>query len=148
MRVRLPIARIGRLNDLERTVAPNLWVAEAEDFVFGGELARHARRHREALHLDAIEKHGLLVAVAVSFPDPLYTDTRRIAALVVDQRRRGEGFGTELLQGVVDDNVGVGKTACWLVHPLNVSMLACARRINPTPDEAVLRDGYLMFIAP
>ncbi len=43
--------------------------------------------------------------------------------------------------------MSAGDTVCWLVHPSNVGMLTCSRRVEPTPDEAAVEDGYLMFVA-
>jgi hypothetical protein len=35
-----------------------------------------------------------------------------------------------------------------LVNKNNLGMLGCSRRVKPRPDEALLDDSYIMFVAP
>lgn len=145
--IRLPLAHLHRLGGIERTINPNEWTSEVEEFVFGKQLTDAARSYKAALRITAIESEGVIIAAAVSFPDPLFEATTRIAALVVDPRHRGRGVGQTLLQAAVSEIVEEAATACWLVHPNNVGMLRCSRRIEPRPEEATVLD-YNMFVSP
>jgi GNAT superfamily N-acetyltransferase len=144
--LRLPLAEIGRLKDIEPTPAPDPWAKEAEEFVFGGELAEFVRRHKDELSIMIAEQEGVVIAVGVMYPDPRFFATR-LGSIVVDQRDRRSGFGMAMLQAMVSEALETG-TACWLVHPSNAGMLICSRRVEPKPDEALIDDGYMMFIAP
>ncbi len=144
--LRLPLAEIGRLNDIEPTPAPDLWAKQAEEFVFGGELAEFARRYKDELSIMIAEQEGVVVALGVMYPNPRFFATR-LGSIVVDHRARRSGFGMALLQAMVSEALENG-TACWLVHSNNAGMLICSRRVEPKPDEASIDDGYVMFIAP
>ena len=142
---RLPVTEIGRLNTIEQTPNPDPWAEEAEQFVFGGELAEFVRRYKDDLPIMIGEHEGVLVAVGVMYPDPKFYATR-LGSIVVDHKARRNGHGMAMLQGLVTEALSTG-TPCWLVHPNNESMLVCSRRVEPQPDEASIDDGYVMFIA-
>jgi ribosomal protein S18 acetylase RimI-like enzyme len=144
---RLALAEVGRLSEIELAQDPEPWAREAEQFVFSGELAEFTRRYRDDLQIMVLDQHERILAVAIVYPDPRF-HARRIGAIVVDHRQRGRGFGTAVLQALVSGAMSAGDTVCWLVHPINVGMLTCSRRVEPTPDEAAVEDGYLMFVAP
>jgi GNAT superfamily N-acetyltransferase len=144
--VRLPFAEIGRLKDIEPTPTPDLWAKEAEQFVFGGELAEFVRRYKDELSIMIAEQEGVVVAVGVMYPDPKFYASR-LGSIVVDHRSRKRGFGMAMLQAMVTEAPTAGNV-CWLVHPNNTGMLVCSRRVEPKPDEASIDDGFVMFIAP
>ncbi len=143
---RLQLAEIGRLKEMEPTPAPDLWAKEAEQFVFGGELAEFVRRYKDELSIMIAEQEGVAIAVGIMYPDPKFYATR-LDSIVVDHRVRKRGFGMAMLQAMVTEALKTG-TACWLVHPNNAGMIVCSRRVEPYPDEASIDDGYVMFIAP
>lgn len=143
---RLPLSEIGRLKEIEHTRDPDPWVKEAEEFVFGGELAEFVRRYKEGLSVMIGEHEGTVVAVAVLYPDPRFFATR-IGSIVVGPKSRRSGYGIAMLQGLVTETIRSG-AVCWLVNKNNVGMLGCSRRVEPRPDEALLDDGYIMFVAP
>ncbi len=143
---RLRLTEIGRLSEIEQSPVPDPWAKEAEQFVFGGELAEFVRRFKDDLSIMIGEHEGIVVAVGVMYPDPKFYATR-LGSIVVDHRARRSGFGSAMLQGLVDEALKTGNV-CWLVHPNNEGMLICSRKPEPQPDEASIDDGYVMFIAP
>jgi GNAT superfamily N-acetyltransferase len=143
---RIRLTEIGRLGDIEQSPVPDPWAKEAEQFVFGGELAEFVRRYKDELSIMIAEQEGVVVAVGVMYPDPKFYATR-LGSIVVDHRVRRSGFGMAMLQAMVTEALKTG-TACWLVHPNNAGMLICSRRVEPKPDEALIDDGYVMFVAP
>lgn len=143
---RLSLADVGRLKDLDPTPEPDLWAKEAEQFVFGGELAEFVRRYQDDLKIVIGEHEADVEAVGITYPDPRFFATR-IGSIVVRYQSRRLGYGLAMLQELVNDAIKSG-SVCWLVHPNNKGMLACSRQVEPQPNEASIDDGYIMFIAP
>jgi ribosomal protein S18 acetylase RimI-like enzyme len=144
---RLSLAEIGHLRDIAPTPDPTPWAHEAERFVLGVELPGFVRRYKDDLAIYVVRQETKVVAVGVVYPDPRF-QARRIGSIVVDHRQRGRGVGSAILHELVSISVNEGATVCWVVHTSNEAMLSCSRKIQPQPDEALVEDSYVMFVAP
>ncbi len=148
--IRLRASNIYRLKELERTPGANFWTPEVESFILDGGAASHRFEPSSSILLAEVE--GQTVGAAVHHPSDTFHGAQYVSAVLVDHRRRGSGFGRQLLQAVIDDARGSSGRpyVLWVVHPDNTAMMTLSRSIVSTGSEIASdhSTGYLTFVDP
>jgi ribosomal protein S18 acetylase RimI-like enzyme len=148
--IRLRASNIYRLNELVRTPNANSWTSEVESFILDGGAASHRFEPSSSILLAEVD--GQIVGAAVHHPSDMFHGAQYVSAVLVDHRRRGSGFGRQLLRAVLDDaRESSGRPyVLWVVHPENTAMITLSRSLVSTGSE-ITRDastGYLTFVYP
>jgi ribosomal protein S18 acetylase RimI-like enzyme len=147
--VRLGPSTIHRLKAIELTLDPAPYVAEIEAFMFGRGAATHLHEPHSALIL--ADDSDNIVGAALHCQDESLPGCQYIAAILVDCRVRGRGFGRLLLDAVIADarQRSGHEYVRWLVHPDNAAMLKVSRSIATTSELGIHEaTGHIEFIDP
>ncbi len=145
--VELAPASFHRLRELERTPGePDPWVSEVEDFIFGPAVGTHLGEPASRILL-AVDGDQVVGAV-VHHPDERYPGAEYISAIVVDHRKRGLGYGKQLLAAAIEHTITASKRphALWAVHPNNAPMIKLSENVGELVG--VHSSGYQVFVHP
>lgn len=144
--VQLGPATFHRLRELDRTPGqPDRWVAEVEDFILGPGVGSHF--DEPASHI-LLAVHGeQVIGAVIHHPDDL-PGAEYISAVLVDHRKRGQGYGKQLLAAAIEHAITASNRqhALWVVHPDNAPMI----KLSEAAGELVgaHSSGYLVFVHP
>jgi len=145
--VELGPATLHRLHELERTPGePDPWVSEVEDFILGPAVGTHI--DEPASHILLAVDGDQAVGALVHHPDENYPGAEYISAIVVDHRKRGQGYGEQLLAAAIEHAIAASKRphALWAVHPNNAPMIKLSESVGELVG--VHSSGYRVFVHP
>lgn len=145
--IELGPATLHRTRELERTPGKREpWVSEVEDFFFSAAVGTHVDEPASFILL-AVDGEQAVGAV-VHYPDDNFPGAEYVSTILIDHRRRGRGYGRELLRVAIEHAISASQRphALWTVHPGNAPMLKLSEEVGELVDE--LSNGYRVFVRP
>ena len=124
---------------------PDPWVAEVADFILGPGAGSHF--DEPASHILLAVDGDQVVGAVVHHPDDL-PGAEYISAVLVDHRKRGQGYGKQLLDAAIEHATAASNRphALWVVHADNAPMIKLSEAAGALVGAH--SSGYRVFVHP